>query len=127
MGMVLEGLPDRPLDLAQCSLSGRRRLGQRLCERLDHEAVRLSESSKDPASQLVQTTPPAAPEKPAEVLGLTAARAGGQLRREAGDEGELETKGQGGTRSPATRSWAGSIEQGQIAAEQVVGGRVGLG
>ena len=57
-------------------------------------ACASSPSGNAAASHDAQTTPPAAPEKPTEVLALAARRARRQLRREAGGEQQLEPEGE---------------------------------
>ncbi len=64
MGVVLERLADRSLDLAQSRALGARRLGQGLASASTMKRWASGENSKEPASQVAQTTPPAAPEKP---------------------------------------------------------------
>ena len=60
------------------------------------------------------------------MLGLAAASAGGQLGHEAGRHRQLEPEGERHFELGAARL-LGVVEQRQVAAEQVVGGQVGLG
>ena len=62
--VVLEGLADRPLDLAQGRSSAPGASASGLAIASTMKRCASSESGKEPASQLAQTTPPAAPEKP---------------------------------------------------------------
>ena len=85
-----------------------------------------SESGKAPASQLAQTTPPAAPEKPLRCS------ASPQCAQEA-SSGEKPAASASLSRKESAVSRLAAplrrrvVEQRQVAAEQVVGGRVGLG
>ena len=58
------------------------------------------------------------------MLGLAAGGAGGQLGREAGRQQQLQAEGE---RLGPARVLGPLVEQRQLVAEQVVGGRVGLG
>ena len=131
VGVVLERLRDRALGLAQRALRGARRAaasGRPSASTMNRCAS--GESSKPPRSHAAQTTPPAAPEKPDQALRLAAARAGGELGGEPGRQRQLEAEGErrgrpGGAipRAVAARRLL-AVEQRQVAAEQVVGGRV---
>ena len=60
-----------------------------------------------------------------EVVGLAAARTGGQLGGEAGGERQLEPEGERRLQRRRPRL-GGIVEQRQVAAEEVVGGRIGF-
>ena len=85
-----------------------------------------SESGKAPASQLGADDAAGGAREAGQVLGLPAARAGGQLGREAGRQRQLEAEGERRLQPRRPRP-GGIVEQRQVAAEQVVGGRVRLG
>ena len=85
-----------------------------------------SESPKEPGLAARADDPAGGAGEAGEVLGLAAARAGGQLRGEAGGQGELEPEGERRLEAGGPRQ-GGVVEHRQVAAEQVVGGRVGLG
>ena len=80
VGVVLERLADRALDLAQGALRGTRRRGERAAQRLDHELVRLGGELE--AAPLAGGADDAAcrPGEPDEPVRLTAASAGRELR-----------------------------------------------
>ena len=108
MRVVLERLAHRPLDLAQRRGLGRRRLGQRLAERLDHEAVRLLGERERARLAAGADDAAGGAGEAGQVLGLAAARAGGELRREAGRQRQLEPEGERRLRAPRRRAAAGS-------------------
>ena len=74
-------------------------------------------SGKALASQAAHTTPPAAPEKPTRCSLLAARRAGGELRREAGGQQQLEAEGE---RVGAGGAGGLAVEQRELVGEQVV-------
>ena len=104
----------------------RRRLGQRLGERLDHEAVRLLGEPEGAGLAAGADDAAGGAGEPGQVLGLAAAGAGGQLGGEAGRQRQLQPEGERRLEAGGPRL-GGVVEQRQVAAEQVVGGRVGLG
>ena len=117
MGVVLGGLADRPLGLAQRPLgclrgacaSGRPSAPTR-------NAYASSSSGNAAASQALQTTPPAAAEKPLQVLALAAARARAQLRDDPGREQQLEAERE---RVGGAGAWPPSAsQQRQLVGEQ---------
>ena len=110
VGVVLERLAHRPLDLAQVSLRRRRRLCRGLASASTMKRCASPERAKEPASQPAQTRPPAAPEKAAEVLGLAAAHARGERGGKASHQGELEAKGQRSLKACGAR-FGGVVEQ----------------
>ncbi len=70
VGVMLEGLRDRAVGLAERGRRGVRRLGQRAPERGHEEVVALlGEREASPPRRRAQTTPPAAPEKPTRCSG----------------------------------------------------------
>ena len=85
-----------------------------------------SESAKEPASQLAQTTPPAAPEKPLRCSASPQRAQEASSGAKPAARASLRRKESAVSR-PAARGCGRVVEQRQVAAEQVVGGRVGLG
>src|ERR1700749_1057725 len=93
--MMLEGLPHRPFDLAECPRVSLRRLTQRFRQGVDHEAVgslvkgertRFATSADDTAGRAGKAD---------QMLCVTAAGAGGELGGEAGHERQLGGEGWG--------------------------------
>src|SRR5829696_9834987 len=121
--MVLERLEDRPLGLGQRARRGVRRVGEREPKRADEEVVRLlAERERARLARRADDAAGGAGEAD-EVLGLPAARAGGQLWREAGREQQLEPERE---RVRARRARGVGVEQRQLVGEQVVDAAVRL-
>ena len=124
--VVLERLAHRPLDLAQRRGSAAGASASGFASASTMKRWASSESANEPASQPAQTTPPAAPEKPARCS------ASPQRAQEASSGAKPATSAslsrkESAASSPAAARLAGVVEQREVAAEQVVGGRVGLG
>ena len=120
---MFNGLVDRPLGLAQhAGVDGGRCVGQREAERLRHERVRrLAEGERPGLAGGAHDAARGAGEAD-EVLAVAALRAGGQLRRQAGGDEQLEPERElVGGRGVAGRV---GVEQRELVAEQVVDGRV---
>src|SRR5436305_9994254 len=111
--MMLECLPDGPLDLAQRLLLRRGRRGKRAADRSDHEAMRAFGERKSACFAADADDPAGSAREAAQVLGLAAVGAGGELGRKAGGEGELEAEGERGLEARRLRL-VGVVEQGQV-------------
>ena len=85
---------------------------------------RPAPSGNDPASQLGTHNAAGGGREAAQLLGLSTRRARGQLRCEAGGQQQLYPEGE---RLGAGGRAGVRVEQGELVAEQVVGGPVGLG
>ena len=92
--------------------------------RLHEEAVRLGAERERARLAAGADHAAGARREAAEVLGLAAGGAAGQLGREAGCEQELQAEGE---RLRPARLLGLLVKQRQLVAEQVVGGRVGVG
>ena len=115
--MVLERLEDRPLGLRERARRRVRRLGQRAAERADEEVVRLlAERERARLAGRADDAARRAGEAD-QVLALAAARAGGELRREAGGQQQLEPERE---RVGARRAPGIGVEQRELVGEQVV-------
>ena len=126
MRMVSNVSPDGTLDLAQGLFLGARSLGQGAADRADHEAVRVFGERETARFAAGADDPAGSPGEAAQVLGLAAVGTGGELGRETGRQGELEPEGERRLQARRPRL-VRVVEQRQVAAEQVVGGWVGLG
>ena len=115
--VVLERLEDRPLGLGERARRRVRRLGQRAAERADEEVVRvLAERERARLAGRADDAARGAGEAD-QVLALAAARAGGELRREAGRQQQLEPERE---RVAARRARRIGVEQRELVGEQVV-------
>ena len=125
-GRGAPGSLHRPLDLAQSMGFGRRSFDQRLRQRFDHEAVGFFGEGEGSGLAAGADDAARGAREARQVLRLAAVGAGGELRREAGDQGQLEAEGERDFEADRPRL-ARLVEQREITAEQVVGGQVGLG
>ena len=94
VSVVLERLADGALDLAQRRRLGLGRLAERLRQRLDHEPVRFLGEAEGAGFAAAADDAPGGAGEAGQVLGLAAARAGGELGDEAGDQRQLEPEGE---------------------------------
>jgi hypothetical protein len=116
MRVVLGRLPDRPLRLAQRPWARLRRLGEWAPQRGHQERVRLFRERE--GRRLAGAADDAAglAREAAEVVDLAAGGAGGELRREAARDQQLEAEGElRGGRTVARLA----VEQPQLVGEQV--------
>ena len=121
--MVLQRLEDRPLGLRQRARRSVGRLGQRAAERGDEEVVRvLAEREGARLAGRADDAARGAGEAD-EVLALAAARAGGELRREAGGQQQLEPERE---RVGARRARGVGVEQRELVGQQVIDAAVRL-
>src|SRR5215217_7272365 len=90
MRVVLERLQDRPLGLRQRALRRVRRVGQRASERLDEEVVCLLVEREGVGLAGAADDAARRAREAHEVLALAAARAAGEVRREAGGKQDLQ-------------------------------------
>ena len=100
------------------------RLRQRLAERLDQEAVGVAAERERAGLAARADDAAGAGREGAQVLAVAAGGAGRELGREAGGEQQLQPERQ---RVGARGGVGVGVEQLELAAEQVVGGRVRLG
>jgi glutaredoxin 3 len=115
--MVLDGGVDRALRLGERALGGLRGVGEWTAEGGDEEVVgRLVEPERARLAGAADHAAGGAGEA-LEVLALAAARAGGELRREAGRQQQLEAKGE---RVGAAGPVGLRVEQRELVGEQVV-------
>ena len=132
VGVMLERLGDRPLGLAQGPIAGLRRPRQGAAQRLDHEPVRLRREPEPTPFAGAAYDPAGGAGEADQLIGLAAARARAELGGEAGGQRQLQPEGQR-RRQPRRAVGAavalerlGAVEDREVAAEQVVGGRVRL-
>src|SRR5436305_3389304 len=124
--MVLERLAHGALYLTQSEWLGSGSFAERIRQSRNHEPVRfLAEREGTRFAAGADDTAGSAGEAD-QMLGLAAVCAGGELGREAGDERQLQPEGEG--RFELCRPRLGRIvKERQVAAEEVVGRRGGLG
>src|SRR6478735_1653181 len=119
MRMMLQRFAHCPLDLPQVAQLRLRSLAQRLRQYLDHEPVRLLAERKRARFAAAADDPAGSAGETHQMLGLSTARAGGELGGEAGGQRQLEAEGEGRLQLRRARL-IGVVEQRQVAAEQVV-------
>jgi glutaredoxin 3 len=122
--VVLHRLGQGAVGLLEGSLGRVRDLGERTCESVNQEAMRLLAQRKRAGLAAGAHDAARAGREGAEVLGLATGGAGGQLRRETGGQQQLQPERE---RLRAARVTGVGVEQSELVAEEVVGGRVRLG
>ncbi len=122
--VVLDGLGDGALGLAQRALGRPGSVGQRPSQRSDHEGVGiLAERERGPLARGADD-PARRAREPAQVVVLAARGAGRELRRQARGEEQLEAERE---LVGVARARGGSLQEPQLVEQQVEDLRVGLG